>query len=345
MKFKISSGLCVILLFLSCVSCDNSTNQKKKTPTLVLVKGVSIPLSGVYMRYPFRIRQSGDHLYIMDLHGTENFIHKFTYPIPKYCESIGKCGNGPKEFLDAENIRLDSSENLWVLDANQKQLTCLSFDSTRNIPLSEKLVRTLDFDFYQDSLFIVPDYTGAHRFSIINSKGQITESFGRIPIRENKTLTSQMALAQAWRSFIDYNPENGILAMVTQLGEVLELYNLKDKTLINIHYGNAGEPVFKYKNGISIPNGIMGYSDVYVGKRNVYALFWGHSLMDIRNEKINYDGGNQIHIFDLHGKHISTLILDRNITGFYINEGSGYMLGVDPNRDQPLFKFSIPTII
>ena len=50
--------------------------------------------------------------------------------------------------------------------------------------------------------------------------------------------------AQAWRSFIDYNPRNGILAAVTQLGEVLEIYNLKDSTHV-VRVGLHGEPEFQ----------------------------------------------------------------------------------------------------
>ena len=30
-------------------------------------------------------------------------------------------------------------------------------------------------------------------------------------------------LAQAWRSFMDYNPNNGILTMATQLGQVVNV--------------------------------------------------------------------------------------------------------------------------
>lgn len=44
----------------------------------------------------------------------------------------------------------------------------------------------------------------------------------------SSSLKVRPALAQAWRSFLDYNPHDGVLAMVTQLGEVLEVYNLKD---------------------------------------------------------------------------------------------------------------------
>ena len=45
--------------------------------------------------------------------------------------------------------------------------------------------------------------------------------FGVIPTVDEGALRNvRPALAQAWRSFIDYNPRNGILAVATQLGEV-----------------------------------------------------------------------------------------------------------------------------
>ena len=45
--------------------------------------------------------------------------------------------------------------------------------------------------------------------------------FGVIPTVDEDALRNvRPALAQAWRSFIDYNPRNGILAVATQLGEV-----------------------------------------------------------------------------------------------------------------------------
>ena len=57
--------------------------------------------------------------------------------------------------------------------------------------------------------------------------------FGVIPTVDEGALRNvRPALAQAWRSFIDYNPRNGILAVATQLGEVLEIYNLKDRRML-----------------------------------------------------------------------------------------------------------------
>lgn len=88
---------------------------------------------------------------------------------------------------------------------------------------------------------------------------------GQIPSANAEALqNARPALAQAWRSFIDYNPRNGVLAAVTQLGEVLEVFNLKDSTHV-VRIGPHGEPEFKISQGYGIPTGIMGFSDVLCG--------------------------------------------------------------------------------
>ncbi|MDD4921194.1 MAG: BF3164 family lipoprotein [Bacteroidales bacterium] len=300
---------------------------------------------GVFLRYPFRIRLDDSTLYIMDLHGSDNYCHRFSYPAIKHQSSFCKRGDGPGELLDAENIRIDSKNRLWTLDANRKKMICISGDSVQQeIPLAENLIRTLDFDLYNDSLFIVPDYTGKYRFSIIDHHGNIIKNKDRIPIQEKNKQISDMALAQAWRSFLNYNPKNNILAMVTQLGEVLEIYDLKGDSTIKVFSGKFGKPIFKYNGGYAIPNGIMGYSDVYVGTNYIYAIFWGHSFEDIKRGTVKVEGGNTIHVFDLKGKPVMKYELDRYITGFCVNEESHKILGLDVNKDQQLVEYVLPKI-
>ena len=45
--------------------------------------------------------------------------------------------------------------------------------------------------------------------------------------------------------FIDYNPRSGILVAATQLGEVLEIYNLKD-SIHTVRIGPHGEPMMVF---------------------------------------------------------------------------------------------------
>jgi len=293
------------------------------------------------MHYPFRIRTTDSGIYVMDLHGSDYYCHQWDYPSMRYRQSFAKTGRGPGEFLDAENLRLTSS-GCWVLDANNAKLNCFQNQSDalqlKEIPLDKRLIRTLDFDLYNDSLFIVPDYTGLHRFTILGSDAAIRERRGTIPCRNRDKAVPDLVYAQAWRGFLDYNPENGLLAIATQLGDVVEIYSIPGDSLVNVIYGNEGEPRFDYLGGQAIPCGIMGYSDIQVGSRFIYALFWGHSFKDIRRNK-SIQGGNQIRVFDLSGKPVKQYILDRYITGFCINEKQGVLTGVDVNSDQPVVEW------
>jgi len=328
--------------FFSC--SKQSPNTIEATPIINLI-GTPKLLYGADMRYPFRIRITDSSLYIMDLHGSEEYIHQFTYPGLKYVESFGKKGDGPGEFLDIENIRFDSQGQLWVLDANQKKIIRKTSSGLRETELPEALIRTLDFALYNDSTFIVPDYTGKYRYSLVNSKGTIIKNSGQIPTTQHRSEASNIALAQAWRSFIDYNPQNNILAMATQLGEVLEIYDVKNDSIIHIATGESGEPLFRNNGGMAIPNGIMGYSDVYVGKKNIYVLFWGYSFKDMQQGLIKSEGGDNIQIFDLKGKPIQIIHLDHKITGFCINEKKQTVIGLDVNSNQPLLEYSLPKLI
>jgi len=294
------------------------------------------------MLYPFRVRLKDSTVFIMDLHGAEAFIQSFSFPALKWQKSIGQPGNGPHEMLDCENIRFDSAKRLWLMDANKMSLSIHSNDTLIEVALDRELVRPLDFCLLNDSLIVVPDYTGRHRFVYVNSKGRIASQIGQIPDKKTKRKRANMVLAQAWRSFIDYNPTNGILALATQLGEVVEIWDSKNNVRLGVFIGEEGFPVFRDRNGAAIPDGIMGYSDVQVGSNYVYALFWGHTFKDLKKGLITKEGGKRLDVFNLQGKRIHVIHLDRNVAGFEINEVSGMMLALDPNSNQPLVSYTLP---
>ena len=251
--------------------------------------------------------------------------------------------NGPQEFLSVENIRLGSNGILICWTQNKNKISTynpLDNNFIKQIDLPKGLIRYLDFALISDSLFVIPDYSGKHRFHFINMDGNIELDYSEIPSQEHKS--RDVALAQAWRSFIDYNPDNGILAMVTQLGEVLEVFNLKDSTHV-VKIGPHGEPKFDETDGMAIPNGIMGYSDVYVAEDKIYALFWGTSFKDIRKQDPynRIEGGKIIQVFSLEGTPIKQYTLDRHITGFSINEENNKLIGLDVNSDNPIVEYQL----
>jgi hypothetical protein len=235
------------------------------------------------------------------------------------------------------------------LDANKSELTRLDFSSSGDsllrdeaVTLDEDILRPLDFAIYNDSMFIIPDYSGENRLCRVNCNGKLIDKIGIIPTIDEKALeNARPALAQAWRSFLDYNPNNGILAVVTQLGEVLEVYNLKDSTHV-VRIGEYGEPEFKISDGYGIPTGIMGFSDVQVTDSAIYTVFHGTSFKEIARQSGRLpDGGKYIYVFSLEGEPLCKYVLDHYIYGIWVDEDTKTIIATDVNDDQPIVMFSI----
>lgn len=342
---KVKFSLPILLIIL--LSCSESSSTGFRFDQEINLTGKTVPVTGsVYFRYPFRIRQGDSLLYILDLHGPDFYCHMLSYPEMTLVNSFAHKGNGPGEFLRVENIHLDQDGAIYLLDANNNAVSIYnsSGDSLcKHINLSERLIRCLDFTLINDSLFAIPDYSGKCRVNIVDRDGNIQKQLFTIPTKKrNESNISDIVLAQAWRSFIDYNPDNGILAMATQLGQVIEIYNLKTDETINIVYGIFGEPEFATQDIYAIPNGIMGYSDLHVGKDKIYTLFWGTSFKDIRKNPLNrMEGGNIVQVFTLEGQPIVQYTLDRHITGFSIDEENNKLLGVDVNNDQQIVEYRL----
>ncbi|MCS2740628.1 TolB-like 6-bladed beta-propeller domain-containing protein [Bacteroides fragilis] len=247
-----------------------------------------IQLDSVYMRYPFRVHVSGDQAVVLDLHGTDVYCHLFHYPDFHYLSSFGRRGDSPEEMLSVETVKcIDGS--FWTLDANKGELTRFEFVSDRDSLLraeaisfdKDSILRALDFVAFNDTTFLIPDYSGDSRFCWVNRQGKFLKKSGVIPsLNEEALKEARPALAQAWRSFIDYNPHNGVLVAATQLGEVLEIYNLQND-FHRVCLGPKGEPEFKLAGGYAIPDGIMGFSDVQVTDEAIYAVFHGHTFKEI----------------------------------------------------------------
>lgn len=343
--------LCLLFLLAACTSAPRKAGLVYADfPETHELKGEAIPLDTALFRYPFRIRVQEDKVFVLDLHGTDYFCHVFRYPDFSYWTSFGKRGESPDEQLSVENIRWNGKK-LWLLDANKSELTrfgcALSGDSLfrqETVKLDRALLRALDFAMVDDSTFIIPDYSGDNRFCRVNRQGRLLHKMGVIPSsNEEALLNARPALAQAWRSFIDYNPRNGVLAAVTQLGEVLEVYNLKDSTHV-VRIGPHGEPEFKVAEGYGIPTGIMGFSDVQVTDKAIYAVFHGRSFKEIMQNAqkgIQVDGGQYIYVFSLHGEPLCKYVLDHYIYGISVNESEGIIYATDVNQDDPIMKYKM----
>lgn len=336
---------------ISCVgSSDTPYPRYMAFPLERTIAAQEVSLDTVFLRYPFRVTVQDSIAIVMDLHNVDYYFHAFRYPEWKPIASFGKRGEAPGEMLSAETFQFNSLDSIWALDANKMQITRWSLSPANGlaerqevIPLDKSLIRVLDF-YATDSFFLIPDYLGEHRYWQVSYNGKPINSIGKIPTEINLAAGIRPALAQAWRSFIDYNPQNGVFAMVTQLGEAIEIYNLKENTH-TILYGPNGEPEFKASGGESMPTGIMGFSDIQVTDKYIYAVFHGVTFKDKiaaykRGEELE-DGGRFIYVFDLQGKPVQKYTLDKPIYGIDVNEDTNTIIATCVESDNPIVEFKI----
>ena len=187
-------------------------------------------------------------------------------------------------------------------------------------------------------------YEGAKQINEERAEAKVAAEFAE-EAEAAEEETSRPALAQAWRPFMDYNPDNGILAMATQLGETLEIYNLKDSTH-KVLYGPNGEPEFKTaRDGSGVPDGIMGFNDIKVTDKYIYAVFQGMKLKDelaaYKQGKELEDGGRFIYVFDLKGNPVQKYTLDHAIHGIDVNEETNTIVATEVKSDDPIIEFKI----
>lgn len=343
-----------LLIWLLCVNCNGQQktyeSSYKTFPEEVALQGENVRTDdSVFMRYPFRIRQHGEHLYILDLHGENNYFHIFDKSGNGHIASFGTRGEGPEELLQAINFRYVSPDSIWTLDSNKRQICRWKFSQPDNkvsqeevIQLTSDLLNPLDFLLYDSATFLIPDYLGKNRLNRVNNQGEITESIGTIPARDQVKKEILPALAQAWRSFIDYNPQKHVMAIATQLGDVIEIFNQNTGTR-KVLYGPYGEPKYKRTSeGYAIPTGIMGYSDIQVTDQYIYAVFHGRSFEEIiRNQGKSEDGGRYIHVFDFNGDPVCRYILDQAVYGIHVDEKNGIIWATNVNADEQILKYKI----
>ena len=344
-------GLTTFVLLTACTpQTRKDINTYKDFPQTVELRAETVPIDTALFRYAFRIRTQGDTVVVMDLHGADHFFHAFLGEGLDYLSSFGKRGEAPTEVISAENIRL-YPDGWWTLDSGKGKLSRLNASNrwtqpVEEVTLDEKdILRPLDFTRDEKGRFLIPDYSGEARFCLADDEGQLLQRLGTIPTTNEEALqNARPALAQAWRSFIDYNPANGLLVAATQLGEVLEIYNLRDSTHI-VCMGPNGEPQFQVSQGYGIPTGIMGFGDVQVTDRAIYAVFSGRTFKELMQSaqqgKDLPDGGRYLYVFSLQGKPLLRYTLDRHISGFHVEEEKGVIWATDVNQDQPVCRFRI----
>ncbi len=332
------------------------TSSKMAYPEITFPKkeelqGRIVPLDTALFRYPYRFRVKGDRVIVEDLHGVDHFFHLFTYPDFRYLSSFGNRGEGPEEMLTVDDGRW-LGESFLGLDNIKSELVRWRFNKDKSqmlrgerIKLDKATFRAVDFVPYRNSSFLIPNYSGDTRFCQVDGNGKLIQKWGEIPTDKPKLLKQNShAFGQGWRSFIDYSPKSGILVAATQLGEVLEIWDI-GKGIRQVIKGKLGDPKFEIHQSYAIPSGVRGYNDIQLTDRAIYTIFSGASMKEAmlayQKGKPLPEGGRIVRVFSLDGKPLKEYRLDHSISGLWVDEKLGKMWALDVNSDDPIVEYTL----
>ena len=320
-------------------------------PVTEELKGRTIPIDSAMFRYPYRLEVRGDRVVIEDLHGPDHYYHLFSYPNFRYLSSFGKRGEAPDEMQTVDDF-FWNGQTLWALDNIKSELVRWELNDSRDkmirserIKLDKATFRALDIVPFQNNSFLIPNYSGDSRFCQVDRFGKLIKKWGEIPTDRKKDLQKYpYAFGYGWISFIDYSPKIGTLVAATQLGEVLEIWNVKNNTH-KVLKGKLGEPEFEILPEYAVPAGSVGHNDIQVTDSAIYVIYRGISIKDDmlahQKGKPLPIGGKTIRVFSLEGEPLKEYKLDHSVSGIWVDEQAGKMWTLDVNSDEPLVEYRL----
>jgi hypothetical protein len=326
---------CIGTFSSTCSELNSDIGRYIDFPIAANVALESIELGdSVFMRYPYRMALSDSFLFILDLHPQEFFIHCFTYPSFSYYHSLCKRGAGPEEFISIQNIQcyndtifiFDSRNEIYMIDIHKLSDTNSAFG---------KIKLPVDYGFLSRGIrikerFFFPVFNVLNdgRILVFDGVGNYLHAIGEIKSDNKREINA--ATCQAWMPFLAGNEK--MLVAATQHGEVIDLFDA-DQHQYTIK-GKNGDPLYQEIDTYAVMNGIVGFVDVVVKNKYIYAVFNGGKINE-QDEKIQ--GGKYIYIFDYKGKPIKKIILDRHITCLYVVDDESIIYALDVNSDNSFY--------
>ena len=248
---------------------------------------------------------------------------------------------------------VQSEDSIWVYDTHKREVTRWGYSTEQRkvslqecVRIKDRMTHSSNCAWGGDSLFFFTDRSGVNRILKCNTRGEVIGRIGTIPTEKRVDDNKLGTLAQAWNGFVSYNPHKQLLAVASQLGDVIELYDLKHGTNKNLR-GPLGEPVYQTtQDGWAVPTGIMGYSDIQITDRYIYAVFHGRTFKEIAEDiEGTPDGGEYIHVYAHDGTPMCRLVLDHAIYGIDVDEENGIIWATDVNTEEQILIYSLPIFL
>lgn len=317
-----------------CSNQQRDYNYYDSFPQHKALKGETIEVSkDLLCAFPSQIELCDSVVWILDRESPDKAVHKLSYPDFEWIGSIANKGKTNDEYIYITKMEKKKDE-LYLLDPVSSKFLVYDMHSSdesrpkrveKFIPTSNSL---LSATVVGDSIIVSGDINSKKFLLFQTYSGKLIDSVF-IDEKTNKE-DKDLVAANLYDLKLHYNEDNFLVA-ATKSGEVVYIYNIKDKEGVCI-VGPHGFPDFgQSNNGYTLLGQIEGFMDIKMYGEYIYVIFSGKASEEAMTS--NTIGGKYIYVYDKTGNPIISYQLDREIFSFCIDTTRMMLYGLDPNRE------------
>ncbi len=313
----------------------------------IQVESLKTPES-LFLGHVRRVLVRDSVLYLWDIKSPSMML-AVKYPsLEPICEFMSK-GKGPEEMLELGGFDLDD-RYLYVMASREPKMAIYVLDSLmrgarrplRMVEFPAEVAPSFAFAKAGGDSIVLQSARPDRRVLVCDTAGGLLRAQYLLPEGSDKREIEPMLVPYLWVSQMTYC--NGRLALVTRLGEVLEICNPADTVQTIVVVGQDGIPVFSPEGFMGQVNGFM---DVRIVGDKVYAIYSGVTMKEIDRmlDEVGHapSGGRYFRVYDLNTGQLERIYeLDRYISTFDVLPDGRTVIAADPNSEHQLCTFTLP---
>lgn len=358
MKTQMMVVWCALAALWGFVSCGGGTSSADREVPEVAVHVEPLPGDTLMLGYVGSITVRDSLLFLVDYghaNQAEALVQLYSYPsLRPLCRFVNR-GKGPNETLGLSGYVVDGDSVRVFVGWPPRMFVYALADLVRGDRLPARVIPypegpcSYASGFQKlDSGFVLTRFYGdpaVGRVIRIDSIGGVVGSYYSIPYRpediEQIAGTSKENIMMLWQAEVAAAGEKVVLG--TKMGDVLEIYNLRDSSLNRIVRGPDGPPEAEC-NGNTIVFGVKsGYLDLKIVGDRIYALYrYERQSEEDEAESAEENKMSVLRVFDFDGNWLKSYVLDRPLGPFDILTDGRTVVAGDPTAEYQLCTFVLP---
>ncbi|WP_217938449.1 BF3164 family lipoprotein [Bacteroides acidifaciens] len=341
-KMPLLGGI-LILLLLSCRSSNQETIRVENIICQPIICGDNYIIGG-----PREMALSDSILAVMDAK-SDSMLLFFNVKSGKYLGKAGIRGQGPSEFTVLSSLESHGGGSFSFYDINKKTFyytNSVMGDGVQFIP-AFRVDSGLPLEVHPmaNGKFIAPGIYEEYRYCVLDSSGQVHNTFGEWPYRdEDEKKVSGIVRSQAYMFGIAPSPSKTKFIASLLSADILSFYQLENDSVHLLKETILTYPDYEYRNSPTVYSGAskdspINYLCATCSENYVYVLYSGKNF---RQDALASFSGNVIYVYTWNGNKIAMLKSDKMLGKICLAEDGKTMYAIAYDLDPVLVQFPLP---